>query len=184
MGESGWSTVSCGLTGLSCGKRKPFTKIRVFINEPIEAKKPPEVKPWVRRAVEATGVFMPANADGEGRLGWWGVEMARFLKFCKTLPEGTDLRAAMEGYGRCVRSSVPTPQDRQLDQVQEVLRCFQKGIENWSIAAPFCLLHGASRSGCLTGIRTLRPLRMLILFARKSFICAISGKWHVCQCPR
>ncbi len=106
------------------------------MNEPIEAKKPPEVKPWVRRAVEAAGVFMPANADGARRLGWWGVEMARFLKFCKTLPEGTDLRSAMEGYGRYIKSSVPPPQDWQLDQAREALRCFQKGTENWHIAAP------------------------------------------------
>ena len=39
------------------------------MNKPIEAKKSPEVKPWVRRVVEAAGVFMPSNADGERRLG-------------------------------------------------------------------------------------------------------------------
>ena len=97
------------------------------MNTPMEAKKSPEVKPWVRRVVEAAGVFMPANADGERRLGWWGVEMARFLKFCKTLPAETALRSAMEGYGRFLKSSVPPPQDWQLDQAREALRCFQKG---------------------------------------------------------
>lgn len=106
------------------------------MNEPIGAKKAPEVKPWVRRVVEAAGVFMPTNADGERRLGWWGVEMARFLKFCKTLPAETALRPAMEGYGRYLKSSVPPPQDWQLDQAREALRCFQKGTENWHIAAP------------------------------------------------
>jgi integron integrase len=106
------------------------------MNEPIEQRKSPEVKPWVRRAVEAAGVFMPDTADGERRLGWWGVEMARFLKFCKSLPEGTDLRSAMEGYGRFLKSSMPPPEDWQLDQAREALRCFQKGTENWSIAAP------------------------------------------------
>lgn len=106
------------------------------MNAPIESKRPPEVKPWVRRIVEAAGVFMPANADDERRLGWWGVEMARFLKFCKSLPEGTELRPAMEGYGRFLKSSVPPPQDWQLEQVREALRCFQKGAENWHIAAP------------------------------------------------
>ena len=139
------------------------------MNAPMEAKKSPEVKPWVRRVVEAAGVFMPANADGERRLGWWGVEMERFLKFCKTLPAHTALRSAMEGYGRFLKSSVPPPQDWQLDQAREALRCFQKGIENWSIASPFCLLHAASRSGCFTGIGTLRPLRMLILFCQEEF---------------
>lgn len=29
------------------------------MNRPMETKKPPEVKPWVRRVVEASGVFMP-----------------------------------------------------------------------------------------------------------------------------
>lgn len=106
------------------------------MNEPREAKKSPEVKPWAGRVTEVAGVFMPENADGERRLGWWGVEMARFLKFCKTLREGTDLRSAMEGYGRYIKSSVPPPQDWQLDQTREALRCFQKGIENWHIAAP------------------------------------------------
>lgn len=79
---------------------------------------------------------MPANADGERRLGWWGVEMAKFLKFCKTLPAETALRSAMEGYGRYLKSSVPPPQDWQLDQAREALRCFQKGTENWHIAPP------------------------------------------------
>lgn len=106
------------------------------MNAPIEAKKSPEVKPWVRRVVEAAGVFIPTNADGERRLGWWGVEMARFLKFCKTLPAETALRPAMEGYGRYLKSSVPPPHDWQLEQAREALRCFQKGTENWHIAPP------------------------------------------------
>ena len=105
------------------------------MNEPSEAKKSPEVKPWVRRIVEAAGVSVPANAEGERRLGWWGVEMARFLKYCKSLPAGTALRPAMEGYGRYLKSSVPPLQDWQLDQAREALRCFQKGAENWQIAA-------------------------------------------------
>lgn len=79
---------------------------------------------------------MPDNPEGERRLGWWGVEMARFLKFCKTLPAETALRSAMEGYGRYLKSSVPPPQDWQLNQAREALRCFQKGTENWHIAAP------------------------------------------------
>ena len=102
----------------------------------MEAKMPPEVKPWLRRVVEAAGVFVPTDADGDRRLGWWGVKMARFLKFCRTLPAETALRSAMEGYGRFLKSSVPPPQDWQLDQAREALRCFRKGTENWHIAAP------------------------------------------------
>ena len=35
---------------------------------PMEAKKSPEVKPWVRWVVEAAGVFTPSNADGGGEV--------------------------------------------------------------------------------------------------------------------
>ncbi len=50
------------------------------------------------------------------RLGWWGVEMAKFLRFCKNMPEGTELRPAMEGYGRYLKGAEPPLQDWQLDQ--------------------------------------------------------------------
>ncbi len=105
------------------------------MNKPIQAKSSPEVKPWMRRVVEAAGVVLPATSDGEKRLGWWGVEMAKFLRFCKSMPEGTDLRPAMEGYGRYLKGSEPPLQEWQLDQAREALRCFQKGIENWHIGA-------------------------------------------------
>jgi integron integrase len=106
-----------------------------FMNKPIQAKSAPEVKPWVRRVVAAAGVVLPTTPDGERRLGWWGVEMARFLRFCKSMPEGTDLRPAMEGYGRFLKGSEPRLQEWQLEQAREALRCFQKGIENWRIGA-------------------------------------------------
>ena len=88
------------------------------MNDPIQAKSSPEVKPWVRRVVAAAGVVLPATPDGEKRLGWWGVEMAKFLRFCKNMPEGTDLRPAMEGYGRYLKSSEPPLQEWQLDQAR------------------------------------------------------------------
>ena len=93
----------------------------------------PEVKPWIRRVVEASGVLVPQSTWGEVMLGWWGLEMARFLGFCRRLPAGTDLAAALEGYGRFLKSTDPAPADWQLDQAREALRCFRKGIENWSI---------------------------------------------------
>ena len=71
--------------------------------------------------MEAAGVFLPPNEEGERRLGWWGVEMARFLKFCRTLPPGTALRPAMEGYGRFLKSSVPPPQDWQIEQARRAV---------------------------------------------------------------
>ena len=66
-------------------------------------------------------MFLPPNEEGERRLGWWGVEMARFLKFCRTLPPGTALRPAMEGYGRFLKSSVPPPQDWQIEQARRAV---------------------------------------------------------------
>lgn len=39
------------------------------MDKPIQAKKAPEVKPWVRRVVAAAGVVAPDTADGEKRLG-------------------------------------------------------------------------------------------------------------------
>ena len=77
------------------------------MNKPIQAKSSPEVKPWVRRVVEAAGVVLPATLDGEKHLGGWGVEMVKFPRFCKNMPGVTDLRPAMEGYGRFLKSSEP-----------------------------------------------------------------------------
>jgi hypothetical protein len=50
VNESDSSTVFCGLTGLKWGKRGGVhEKERIFMNEKIEQRKSPEVKPWVRR---------------------------------------------------------------------------------------------------------------------------------------
>ena len=78
---------------------------------------------------------MPQTPRGEAMLGWWGLEMARFLGFCRHLPVGTELPAALEGYGRFLKSIDPAPADWQHDQAREALRCFRKGIENWTIGA-------------------------------------------------
>ena len=50
-----------------------------LMNAPNSSKSAPEVKPWVRRVVEASGVEVPPTDRGEATLVWWGVEMARFL---------------------------------------------------------------------------------------------------------
>jgi hypothetical protein len=42
-------------------------KERFLMNAPMEAKKSPEVKTGVRRVVEASGVFRPANGEKDGR---------------------------------------------------------------------------------------------------------------------
>jgi hypothetical protein len=64
-------------------KKGGSQKEKLLMDASMEAKMSPEVKPWVRWVVEAEGVLMSANADGERRLGWWGVEMAlRFFVPC------------------------------------------------------------------------------------------------------
>ena len=83
--------------------------------------------------MEASGTAVPDTPSGEALLGWWGVEMSRFLSYCRRLPAGTDLGAALEGYGRYLKGSEPPPADWQLDQAREALRCFRKGIENWTV---------------------------------------------------
>ena len=95
----------------------------------------PEVKPWVRRVAAAAGV-VPESAESKARLGWWGWEMQRFLSFCQGLPAGTELRSAMEGYGRFLKSGDPPLQEWRLEQAREALRCFHKGIENWAVLPP------------------------------------------------
>ncbi len=84
--------------------------------EARSSKKAPEVKPWVRRMAEVSGV-----------------ELAKFLNFCKGLPGGTDLRHGMEGYGRFLKGAEPPLPDWRLEQVREALRLFQRGIHGWRI---------------------------------------------------
>jgi hypothetical protein len=98
-------------------------------------RKVPEVKPWVRRMAEAAG-FVPESAAAEAKLGWYGVELAKFLTFCQGLPAGTGLRHAMEGYGRFLKGSEPPLAEWRLEQVREALRLFQRGIENWQVGEP------------------------------------------------
>jgi len=86
----------------------------------ISSKKAPEVKAWVRRVATAAGV-VPESLESEARLGWWGMEMQRFLSFCQGLPAGTDLRPAMEGYGRFLKSNEPPLADWRLEQAREAL---------------------------------------------------------------
>jgi hypothetical protein len=92
----------------------------------------PDVKARVRRMAAVAG-FVPESAAAEAKLGWYGVELAKFLNFCKGLPAGTDLMHGMEGYGRYLKGSEPPLPDWRLEQVREALRLFQKGIGGWHI---------------------------------------------------
>ena len=93
----------------------------------------PEVRPWVRRLAEAAGVRTSGTDAGESILGWWGVEIARFLRFARSLPPGTDLVSALEGYGRYLQTGEQAVEEWRLRQVREALRVFRRGTENWSV---------------------------------------------------
>ena len=80
-----------------------------------------EVKPWVRRVVAAAGERIELG-EKERRLGWWGVEMSRFLSFCRALPAGTELLDAMKGCGQFLKTSVPSVPEWRLEQAREALR--------------------------------------------------------------
>ena len=54
------------LQGWVEAKRQDSGKERSLMNEPIQARRPPEVKPWVRRVVEAAGVFICGRGAAAG----------------------------------------------------------------------------------------------------------------------
>jgi integrase len=97
-------------------------------------KKAPVTQPWIRRLAAVSG-FVPESAVAEARLGWYGVELVKFLNFCKGLPANTDLRHAMEGYGRILKGAEPPLPDWRIEQVREALRLFQRGIDGWYVGA-------------------------------------------------
>lgn len=61
--------------------------------------------------------------------------MERFLEFSKGLPVGSDLKSAMEGYGRYLRGMMPPYEEWRMEQIREALRLFKKGTENWQVKA-------------------------------------------------
>ena len=84
------------------------------------------VKDWVRRLVEGQGVKLP-----EEKLFWWGVEMERFLAWCRRQGAEASLEAARAGYGREVLESEPAFAPRRLAQVEQALAAFCRGIDHW-----------------------------------------------------
>jgi hypothetical protein len=83
--------------------------------------------------VEAAGVELCEGARGEKLMGWWCVEMERFLGFARSLPEGSPLGSALEGYGRYLKAHEPKLEEWRISQAREALRVFRKGIENWRV---------------------------------------------------
>jgi hypothetical protein len=98
-----------------------------------ETKTGPVFKAWMIRIFQAAGISIPPAGSDRERLAWMGVEMQRFLGFSRTLPAETSLTAAMEAYGRELKSRQPAPESWRLDQIREALRAFRNGSENWQI---------------------------------------------------
>ena len=93
----------------------------------------PELRPWVLGVFAGAGIEVPSTGEKRVRLGWFGVEMGRFLKFCKGLAPGTGLRDAMAGYGRVLKSEEPPLPEWRVDQAREALRIFKRGTEGWRL---------------------------------------------------
>ncbi len=85
------------------------------------------------RLFQAAGVPIPPDGEERERLAWLGVEMQRFLAFCRALPADTPLTTALEAYGRELKSRQPAPENWRLEQVREALRAFRRGSEGWQI---------------------------------------------------
>jgi integron integrase len=80
----------------------------------------------VRRLVVAQGVNLP-----EDKLFWWGVEMDRFLAWCRRQGREVSLESARTGYWREVLENAPALPPWRLAQVQQALAAFCRGVDHW-----------------------------------------------------
>jgi Protein of unknown function (DUF2490)/Phage integrase, N-terminal SAM-like domain len=84
--------------------------------------------------VVAAGVGPASGSEAwEAELGWWGVQMEAFFRYCQRLTAGTDLDSAMVGYGEWIKGQVPPWPEWRLNQAREALRCFKKGTVNFAL---------------------------------------------------
>ena len=84
----------------------------------------PEIRPWVRRLFDARGVQAP-----EKRLDWMGVQLERFLTWCRKQVNRGEVDGMSVGYLESLREArVP---DWQIAQASQALHAFSTGIENW-----------------------------------------------------
>lgn len=83
--------------------------------------------PWVVRLLDAQGVTVPAETAY-----WWGWHLNRFLDYCRThVLERGDVRVAARAYFDAIRRSEPPTPLLQVNQLQQALTVFVRGIENW-----------------------------------------------------
>jgi hypothetical protein len=57
----------------------------------------PPLKPWMNRILLGAGIEPASKGSRQKRENWWGVEMMRFLKFCRDLPPGSSLDDCFRG---------------------------------------------------------------------------------------
>lgn len=85
------------------------------------------VAPWVKRLLEAQGVGLPPD-----KATWWAWHLNRFLDYCRLHPlEGANVRVAARAFLDAVRRAEPPPAQIQVDQIQQALTVFVRGVENW-----------------------------------------------------
>jgi hypothetical protein len=93
----------------------------------------PELKPWMERVFRGAGMNVPPSGRAREELGRMGIEMVRFLGFCRELEPGTELVDALKGYGRYLRSNDPPLEGARIDRAREALRVFRQGVDGWHL---------------------------------------------------
>lgn len=89
----------------------------------------------MERIFRGAGVDIPLDGRGRHKLAWFGIEIQRFLKYCRegAVPAGSDLVDAMHSYGKILHSQHPPMDDWRLEQAREALRLFRKGVTGWHV---------------------------------------------------
>ncbi len=83
-----------------------------------------DVQPWIKRLFHARGIDLQ-----EKRLYWMGMQLERFLTWCRKQSNQGYVEAMVEGYLEELRQ-LRSP-DWQIDQATQAFHIFTTGIENW-----------------------------------------------------
>jgi hypothetical protein len=82
----------------------------------------------MNRILLGAGIEPASKGSRHKRENWWGVEMMRFLKFCRDPPPGSSLDDCFRGYGAFLKTHDPPLEPWRIEQVREALRVFRRGI--------------------------------------------------------
>jgi integron integrase len=79
------------------------------------------------RLLEAQGVTIEPD-----KAFWWGWHLGKFLDYCRMHPlERADLRLAARAYFDAMRRGEPPEPQWRIDQLQQALTVFVRGVDNW-----------------------------------------------------